>query len=457
MQKIKPYDFQTRAIKGVLEVLRAKKGNVILVSPGGSGKTVMMALLVRRLLKSSKRVLIVTHRRELVWQAVAHLGRVGLANNKTAVVVPLSETASLDRQVRAGTIQTLISREDFKSADCVVVDECHHVGSKSYDELIAAYPKARIVGLTATPFRLDRKGLGDYFNHMVVAAKPSDLIKRGLIMKPVVYASTDDLEEKLSGVRVLRGEYSPRSLGEILNRKPLIGNIVDHWMKRACGKKTICFATGVEHAIAITKAFVRRGVKSAYIGGEVPRAQREDRIERLRTGEITILVNCMILSEGYDLPGCECVIGARPTLSLSLYLQQCARVLRSAPEKSRPVILDHGSNWLRFGLPEADRDYALQMGEEEGSGHPPVKVCPVCSCVCMLGCHTCPECGHAFVDPAPPEETADELVAITDAEKKDLEKRIRKLLASKGMDEAIAEKVVEAYVAKKSEVLCLRP
>jgi superfamily II DNA or RNA helicase len=253
----------------VIEWLRAairQQRRVLLVSPTGSGKTVIASAIVRAAVAKGSKVLFLAHRRELVKQAHEKLYSYGV----DAGIIQAGFEPRPAQPVQVASISTLWarayrgSRMDPPPADLIIVDEAHRVRARTYTEIIDSYSDAVILGLTATPCRSDGRGLGNAFDVMVECPPVQDLIDGGFLVPTKVYApSLPDL----TGVRVVRGDYVESQLAERVNTDQLVGDIVTHWHRLAEGRRTVVFATGVAHSVHIRDEFLRSGVLAAHIDG----------------------------------------------------------------------------------------------------------------------------------------------------------------------------------------------
>jgi len=377
-------DYQQRAVDSVIAALDRRP---ILVSPTGSGKTTMATEIVERL---GVPTLWMAHRKELVDQAAERLEAHGL---KAGIVMSGYEPDP-GAQVQVASIQTL-ARRDKPPAGLIVVDEAHHCAADSYQNVLAEYPDARLLGLTATPFRLDGRGLGDLFGELVIAAWPDELCDSGVLHKPRVWASK---APDLRGVRVVAGDYSLGALAERSNTAELNADIVETWKKRAAGMRTVAFAVDIDHSLAITKAFLDAGVPAEHLDGSTARSERDAVLDRLRRGQTRVVCNCMVLTEGWDLPALECAVIARPTASLNLHLQMIGRVMRACDGKDGAVVLDHAGNHHVHGLVTRRLNYTLS-DEKVGFSEPlGLRRCGNCGLLFATAEPRCPECGWV---PAP--------------------------------------------------------
>jgi len=399
-------DYQERAVRQVLERLDRRP---ILVAPTGSGKTVMAVEVARRL---GRRVLWLAHRRELIEQAARHLRGLGAMVGIIKAGVEPTPLAP----IQVASVQTLVRRLDDHVGDygLVIIDECHHATADSYGRILDAFPNARRLGLTATPFRLDGRGLGDLFGELIVAAYTDELVAAGVLHAPRVWASR---APDLRGVWIVRGDYSPRGLAQRTNRPELIGDIVETWKRRAWGLRTVAFAVSVEHSRSIAAAFREAGVPAEHLDGATPEAERAAVLERLARGDTLVVSNCMVLTEGWDLPSLQCAIIARPTASLNLHLQMIGRIMRACEGKQGAIVLDHAGNHHVHGLVTRRLTYSLEPDHRTGEGDPlGLRRCRACGLFFEPTRWACPECGWAPQpsDYTQPQTAEGELVEFDD-------------------------------------------
>lgn len=397
--KLRPYQR-----KGVRDIFAAwKKHRRVLYSlVTAGGKTVVAARVIQISLRSGKRVLALAHRRELILQMADKLIADGVPAEDVGVIMAGHEPKP-DARVQVASIDTLRNRTAPK-ADVIVIDEAHRTGANTYQTILSWYPKAKVLGITATPKREDGKALGDSFDVLVHGPKPSAMVKGGFILSPRVFTKIDRGSVDLRGVGRAKGDFIASQLSKRINTKQQRGDIVEHVIKRAGKRATVVFACDVKHAKDLLKAFKRAGVNAGLLLGETDKTERERLLHPVTgdivTGKVQVLVTVMVVSEGWDLPIVKCAVLARPTESLVLFLQQAGRILR--PYKNvTPIILDHYGNILRpgFGFPDQDRPWSLDGDEKSiGSGAAPVKECqnPECEAVVPAGAAECPECGYSF-------------------------------------------------------------
>jgi len=377
-------DYQERSVAQTLDCL---SDNPILVAPTGSGKTVMGAEIVRR---NGGRTLWVAHRQELIDQAGAAL------SNQTGCIVGYIKAGMAPDpscEIQVASVQTL-SRRSWPNVDLVVIDECHHAIAQQYRSLLDHYAGVPIIGLTATPFRLDGRGLGSCgFRQIVVAAYTDNLCADGALHAPKVFAGR---APDLTGVSRWGGDYAAYELAERVKAEGLVGDIVETWLAKTPGRRTVVFATDIQHSQMIVDRFRAVGVTAEHIDGKASREERQAIAHRLRTGETTVVSNVAVWTEGFDLPSIEVAIVARPTASLCLHLQMIGRIMRSHDGKDSAVVLDHAGNHIVHGLVTRRIEYSLD-GRVAGNSEPlGMRTCPDCYLLVAAADRTCPDCGHEF-------------------------------------------------------------
>jgi superfamily II DNA or RNA helicase len=293
-------------------------------------------------------------------------------------------------------------------AKVLIIDEAHHCPARSYRKIIDAYPGAILIGLTATPCRGDGRGLGGIFEAIIETPQVAELIVGGYLVPSRIYAPTNP---DLRGIRVQAGDYAESQLAERMDRPQLIGDVVTHWHKFSERRRTVAFAVNVPHAIHLRDEFVRSGVRAEHIDGTTPKAERDATLARLARGEIELITNCMVLTEGWDMPEVGCCVLARPTKKMGLYRQMIGRVLRGAPGKTDAIILDHSGAVFRHGFPEDHVEWTLDPERKAESVSQRARLeresklrlieCSQCSAVREAG-SPCPHCG--FLPRRPPRD-----------------------------------------------------
>lgn len=389
---IELHPFQLKAIEDSDRYKRP-----LLVAATGAGKTIIAGEIIRR--ARDKHILFLAHRRELIFSARDKLAKFGIH----AGVILAGEPRQAMRGVQIASVQTLWARcirgdSDLPPADLVFVDEAHHARARTYRRIVESYPDARIIGLTATPCRKDGRGLGGTFEALVECPQVRELIDLKHLVPTKVFApSTPDLK----GVHTRQGDYVESELANRVDRPELVGDIVTHWHRLAERRKTVVFATSVAHSIHLKDEFIKSGVKAEHIDGSTPKDERDEILARLSCGDLELVTNCMVLTEGWDQPDVSCCVLARPTKSLGLYRQMAGRVIRPAPGKIDAIILDHAGAVFAHGFVEdpviwtLEPDRKAENPEHEARGLSATRellTCSQCQAVRSAG-KPCPNCG----------------------------------------------------------------
>jgi len=259
--------------------------------------TVIAAHIILSALSKGRRVLFLAHRRELINQCADKLNALGVLDYN--VILPRHpQSNNPTSQMHIASIQTLIRRE-YPKADLIIVDEAHHAAARQYKSLLSSYPDAYVLGLTATPERLDWKGLDDIFQDLLEVATVPQLIEQGFLVKPTCLSPSREMAEKikesLSGLKIRGGDYDEGELGDAMDNKVLIGDIIEHWKEWAFGQKTIVFAASILHSQHIVEQFTNAGITAAHIDGKMSMSERERILSAWRTPELDVVSNCQIL------------------------------------------------------------------------------------------------------------------------------------------------------------------
>lgn len=374
----------------------------------GAGKTFVAILVSQRAAAAGLRILFLAHRRELVRQALQKFVQEGIDPNDIGLVManPSGDDKAFSNKpgapIQVSSLHTFLNQmedEAFAHFDIIIVDEAHRAPNASTRRVISAYPEAKILGLTGTPWRYDGQGLGNDFDEIIVGEEVTRLIQYGYLVRPRVFTRPYANLSALARLKVVRGDYDETQLNAIMNDIDLVGDIISHYRTHAFGRPTICFAVGVEHSKSIVRAFRGADVTAEHIDSDTPDETRRKFFESFLRGDIKVLSNCLVLSEGWDCPELKCVILARPTLSRTLYMQQACRCMRpeyvSASIPAPPVILDHSGNALRHGLPDHVRSYDLFVGRGLIASAS-TKMCPSCGLVMRSGDRICANCSFVF-------------------------------------------------------------
>lgn len=350
MKEIKLFDYQEDMKERIEKALRLHR-SVMAQMPTGTGKTYLLTAVIDSFVRANPmaKVWIVAHRRELVSQIDETVRKF---HSYSA-----SNTSSLLSSVKAMSIQWLMRHYDEieEEPGMIVIDEAHHALAKTYKEMWERFPKAKFLGLTATPCRLNGKGFTDLFDVLVQSWGVPEFISKGrLTTYDFVSIKSDGVTQRLIDSLQKRGadgDYQNKEMDMLLNKKPSIDRLYRSLEEFGKDRKGIVYAINISHAQKITKLYQEHGVKAIAIDSKTPAAERQQDIEAFKKGDIQVLVNVDIFSEGFDCPDVEFVQLARPTLSLAKYLQMVGRGLRVAKGKKNCVIIDNVGLYRVFGLP----------------------------------------------------------------------------------------------------------
>lgn len=399
-------DYQVAGVQEARRRIGRGVKRLLLVMSTGGGKTALAAHIALGAIAKGKSVLFLAHRREIVAQSYWKIVEAGVPEENVGVImadgiIPHYETRAPyiarrpNASVQVASVQTLVRRA-LPPADVVFIDEAHHAPAGTWKKLSNHYQQtgAVFVGLTATPCRLDGKGLDDTFEDIHVIASFKLLAEQGFLVAPRIFTKP---APDLRGVKVTAGDYNAGQLESAVNKRELIGNIVSHWQERAEGRSTVVFAAGVAHSKAITELFKAAGVKAEHLDGETPTTERDAILRRLHEGTTQVVSNCSVLTEGFDEPRVKCVVLAKPTKSLGLHLQTCGRGLRPWNGQSA-LLLDHAGCCLAHGRPQDDREWTLEGTKKDDDKAPSEhgRICPHCEAFLDKGSDTCNECGYVF-------------------------------------------------------------
>ena len=350
MKGIRLFDYQEDMVKRIEKALRLHR-SVMAQMPTGTGKTYLLTAVIDSFLSNNpkEKVWIVAHRRELVSQIEETVRKF---HSYSA-----SNTSSLLSSVKAMSIQWLMRHYDEieEEPGMIVIDEAHHALAKTYKEMWERFPKAKFLGLTATPCRLNGKGFIDLFDVLVQSWSVPEFISKGrLATYDFVSIKSDGVTQRLIDSLQKRGadgDYQNKEMDMLLNKKPSIERLYQSFEEYGKDRKGIVYAINISHAKKIMELYQEHGIKVVAIDSKTPAMERQADIEAFKKGDIQVLVNVDIFSEGFDCPDVEFVQLARPTLSLAKYLQMVGRGLRVARGKKNCVIIDNVGLYRVFGLP----------------------------------------------------------------------------------------------------------
>ncbi len=391
MIKLRPY--QEKGIHDIRSAMRDGHRRIVYVLPTGGGKTLCFSYISAGVFQNGKRVLILAHRAELLEQISSALHKVDVPH---AVLDASFRGIPRQSRVVVASVFTLARRlEHFPTPDVIVADECHHfAGNNTFAKCINHFSQAKILGVTATPIRLDGTGLDTTFDHMVVGPAISELMRDGYLCVADVYAPR--IAPNLKGVRKRAGDYAIDGLADAMRKPSITGDAVSHYARLLNGMPSIAFCCSIEHAMETRESFRGAGFSSEVIHGSLDKDTRKKMVAAFSEGRINVLASVDLINEGFDVPGMYGAILLRPTMSLSLHMQQIGRALRPFPGKERAIILDHAGNCMMHGLPDEDRKWSLAGIDGEKKGKSDAISLATCrKCLAMFRPHimVCPKCG----------------------------------------------------------------
>ena len=383
--------YQIKAIDSLRYSFNTKgKKSPLLVMPTGAGKTVVFAAISKAISQNEKNVLILVHRRELIDQASKKLKNIGVNHGVIA-----AKYKSSQNNIQIASVQTLVRRlvTNTFNPDYIIIDEAHHAAAGSWKKIIEHFKDAYKIGCTATPIRLDGRGLADYFDDLVKGPGVAKLIKDKYLAPYKVFAPP--LKINLDKVKTLAGDYQKKELEKQIDSVDIIGDAVQQYKKHADGLPAIAFCISIKHATDVCNKFKDAGYKAAIVHGEMKVDDRDEAIKGLANGKIQILTSVDVISEGTDVPDVSAAILLRPTKSEGLYLQQVGRVLRPKEGKTA-IILDHVNSTRTHGFVDDKREWSLhsqKKKKKKGEVAPHVETCKKCFAT-YKPTPVCPVCGY---------------------------------------------------------------
>lgn len=349
----------------------ARHRRVLAVASTGAGKTVVFSYISTNAAAKGKRIVITAHRIEIVNQISIALNSMGVRHGR----IQPGHTMTQD-PVQIGMVQTIGKRLDkMQEPDLLVIDEAHHAVAGQWAKVAAAWPNARVLGVTATPQRSDGRGLGGAFDVMVHAIPMADLIAGGFLAGYDYLAPPQQVD--LSGIGTRMGDYNVDELAEAMDKAVITGDSIGHYRDHLQGRPSIAFCVSIAHAERVAEQFASAGYRASSVDGKMDGCLRKDRIAAIGDGRLQILTSCDLISEGTDIPAVAGAILLRPTKSTGMFLQQVGRVLRIKADGSRAVILDHVGNVHRHGLPDMPREWTLETRKKKPAP-PETATCKAC-------------------------------------------------------------------------------
>lgn len=377
----KLFDYQQRIVDETRQKIGQGNNGVLIVSPPGSGKSVIIAEIARLTVSKGGRILFFVHRQELVNQIVKSFQKQDVDLMNCTIM----------------TVGKVANRLDhLPKPNLIICDESQHSRAKTYLKIFKYYSDVPRLGFSGSPWRMNGAGFDDIYSAMVKGPTVKWLIEHKKLSPYKYYSVTLFNDEKLK--KSSTGDYTNQSISD--SAKPtLYGDIVKTWMDKAFGQRTIVYAHDTQHSKQIATEFRKAGISAKHCDSKTPSDERKRIMRDFRKGKITVLCNFGLVDEGYDVKECTCCVIARPTESLVFDIQATMRCMRYLPNKMATII-DHAANYTRFGLPDTPRQWSLKARKKNSSGNgnqgPPVRECPKCFGVFFGAPTVCPLCGHIF-------------------------------------------------------------
>jgi len=387
---LRPY--QAAGLRAIRSALDGGARSVLYVLPTGGGKTVMFSTMADAMSSRGERVLILVHRREIHEQTLSSLFRLGVTAGQIVAGQPTTQNA-----VQVGMVQTVVRRlSTMRRPDLIVTDEAHHVlEDNTYGSILKYWKDVPVVGFTATPERLDGRGLRESFEVMIQGPTIRELVAGRFLAPPVLYRPPNEL---LPQYHVRRGDFDEGEQEHAMSGRKIVGDVIEHYRMHLDRLPVVVFCVSIRHSHLMAAQFKAHGYEARAVWGNMPKVEREAAIKGLADGSVQVVTSCDVISEGVDVPVMAGAILLRRTLSLGLYLQQAGRALRLSPGKSQAIILDHAANYQLHGHVLQDRIWTLDAcsRRERGEEPPTVSTCPACFGVWPGRPRTCPACGFDF-------------------------------------------------------------
>lgn len=421
-------DYQQACVENCVKALEQHK-NTLAVAPTGAGKTIILSALIQHYLKENPnfKILVVAHRNELIRQNREKFLRI-CPQVQTSIVAAAKK--DWQGQVVFAMVQTLSRSKnlaDLPKVDLIVIDECHHIMADSYLDILHTAkkinPNTLLFGVTATPNRGDKQGLGTTFSNCAYQIDYATLIGDGYLVEPKVLVSTvmQEKHEELAQLTTnSSGEYRDSEVAGVLDTEPVLDDIVEQWQRHAQDRKTVIFCSTVKQARHVQYAFSNNGINAALLTGETTQEQRDHILNALTEGVIQIVINVLVLTEGWDYPPISCVVLLKMSSFASTYLQMVGRGLRTIDTKEYPkidkkdcIILDFGiSSNLHFAKSGLDHKIKLHSKKREADGEAPTKECKKCKSDLPLRMMKCPFCGYVFLQQVKDKHNVTEMLEL---------------------------------------------
>lgn len=405
---------QQKAVEDLRQAYRDGYRAPVLVMPTGGGKTATASVIIRSAVARGKVVWFLAHLREILQATSGKLQAEQIDHG----FIMAGQPEAPERQVQIVMVQTASRRLGrYRKPDLIIIDEAHLAVAETYRKVLEDAGNPLLLHLTATPTRLDGRGMREVADIIINTCSTGDLIAEGLLVPVRYYAPS---RPDLSGVRTIAGDYSSADLSDVMNKSSITGDAVDHYRRLAHGRQAVAFCTNITHAWTVAEHFGQAGYRAAVISGKTPQLERDLQLEELASGKLDVLVNCQLLVAGVDVPNISCIIQLAPTKSLTKYLQSIGRGLRTHPGKQDLIVLDHAGNAFTHGMPTDPQEWTLDGAKKRARTSDdvePVRQCERCYFV-HAPAPVCPNCGHVHpVKERKLQQTEGELAELTEVKR----------------------------------------
>jgi DNA repair protein RadD len=387
-------DYQAQSIRSI-QAAWGSHPSVLLVAPTGSGKTTILAHLLRQV---RGKVLVLCP-----WLSLVTQSRDRLLEHDLDVGVMLGKRRP-DTRITVTTIPTA-ARRDLSDGgyDVIVIDEAHRSLAPQCSAIMQAHPRAKLLGLTATPVRLDGKLLSTAYAKTIVSCTHAELIRRGYLVPHTVYGCPEEIDVSSLPIDRRTHDFQTAALARASMTPKLLADAVQEYTRLGQWKPAFVYCVNIPHGQAVLEHYKKAGISAELVTGETAPSVRREMLQRLQDGASKILVNCAVLTEGVDAPFVEVLQVLRSTASVGLHLQIIGRGSRPAPGKSTCIILDHAGNFRRHGFSEDERDWEAEAEAQlkttrrtERKRPPRARTCPGCRRLVPAHVSRCPHCGYVF-------------------------------------------------------------
>lgn len=379
-------------------------GNTLGVAPTGAGKTIMLSGVVGQMLgDNDAKAGVLAHRDELTAQNVLKFAKVNPAISTSIIDACTKSWRGRTTFAMVPTLARRANLDVMPALDLLVIDEAHHVAADSYRRIIDhardRNPEVKVFGVTATPNRGDKKGLRPVFSNVADQISIGELIAFGHLVSPRTFVIDVGAQEALQNVSKTIDDFDMKAVDAIMNKAPITDAVIRHWREKAGDRQTVVFCSTVDHARNVRDAFSAAGINSEMVYGDMSTGERRSALLAYENGDVQVIINVAVLTEGWDHQPTSCVILLRPSSYKSTMIQMVGRGLRTVDPNEFPgvvktdcIVLDFGTSTLLHGCLEQD----VNLDGRTGDGEAPTKDCPECAAVVPLAAMECPLCGYLW-------------------------------------------------------------